>query len=175
MTQIMQPDVGEPGLPFHFLPNPIQPDPAASSPRKHKLTAIWIQTEKYLSDGHWHFDDTRSGFRIAQANFSRREINAVPAQRFNFGPTGTSQDQYSDCGDPIDRICLFVLKCRKNLINVRAYSESFRNLSRAGFFEMLNFCEWIDSIRHFLEQICISVKPAPHSEHSICERTPVSK
>ena len=27
----------------------------------------------------------------------------------------------------------------------------------------------------FLEQICISVKPAAHSEHSICGRTPVSK
>ena len=46
VTQIVQPDVGESGLPSNFFPNPIQSD------------------------------------------FASSEINVVPSQRFNFGPTG---------------------------------------------------------------------------------------
>ena len=84
VTQIVQPDVGESGLPSHFFPNPIQSDSAASSPRKHKLAAIGFQSEKYVSDSLRHFNDPRSGFRIAQSNFCSSEINAVPSQRFNF-------------------------------------------------------------------------------------------
>ena len=65
MTQVMQPDVGESGLSSHFVPNPIQSDSTVSSSRKHKLAAIGIQSEKYDSDGLRHFNDTRSGFRMA--------------------------------------------------------------------------------------------------------------
>ena len=150
MTQIMQPDFAEPGLPFHFLPNPIQPDSAASSPRKHKLAATGFQSEKNLPDGRRHFNDTRSGFRIVQAKFSGSQIDAIPSQRLKFGPTGTSQDQHSYGGDCIDRKCLFILKRGKNLINAYIFRIIKKPLPRR-FFGMFDFCEWIGSIWHFLE------------------------
>ena len=107
-------------------------------------------------------------------DISSSEINVVPSQHFNFGSTGTNQDQYSDCGDSMDRKFLFVLKRGKNLINAHIFGIIKKPFPHR-FVEMLDFCEWIGSFRHFLEQICIFVKPAAHREFSICERTPVSK
>ena len=147
MTQVMQPDVGESRLPSHFFPNPIQSDSTVRSSRKHKLAAIGFQSEKYISDGLRHFNDTRSGFRITQSNFSSREINVVPSQRFNFGPTCASQNQYPDCGDPLDRNFLFILKRGKNPINAHILVIIKKTLPHR-FVETLDIYEWIGSLGH---------------------------
>ena len=50
MTRVIKTDVGESGLPSHFLPNPIQSNPTVNSSKKRKLAATGFQSEKYVSD-----------------------------------------------------------------------------------------------------------------------------
>ena len=83
-------------------------------------------------------------------------------------------DKVSGSGLDRPRLSLLQLKVEKgDLIWVKEFDHLERDT--ANMIQLIKEFDENGVAIRFLKQICISVKTAAHSEHSICGRTPVSK
>ena len=149
MTQIMQPDVGESGLPSHSAPNPIQSDSAVSSSRNTNSPPLDFRVRcmfrRAVGISMIRGPDLESPSRIfpvAKSMLSHRYVSIRIYGRQSELILGLRQSHKSK---------MYVRPQAWSDPGQRAHIRYYQETSPAQVFEMFDFFEWIGSLRHFLE------------------------